>query len=300
MHKPVLLSEVVSLAREVKPRQILDVTFGRGGHTRAFLEAFPETHVTALDQDLAAIEFGKQNFKQFIQDGRLTLLHASFHDLRAQSDVLKNPFDVILMDLGVSSPQLDDPERGFSFYHDGPLDMRMNQSRDLSAAEIVNSWSEVELIEVFTRYGEIRRPHRVVRAIVQDRKTNPFSTTRQLAGLIERVEGWRRKGHHPATTYFLALRLVVNAELSGLETSLPILMQSLTPGGRLTAISFHSLEDRIIKYAFKEGREWGMPLFKKVIVPSREECVDNPRARSAKLRVFQRETGADHVQTSLE
>ncbi len=175
--------------------------------------------------------------------------HFNFHNIAE----LNQTFDVILLDLGVSSPQLDEAERGFSFYHDGPLDMRMNQQLPHTAADIVNTWPEVELIELFTELGEIRRPQRVVRAIVNDRKEKPFSTTRDLSGLIERVEGWQRKGHHPATRYFLGLRMAVNNELSGLESCLPELMRSLTPNGRLIIITFHSLEDRIVKYAFKES-----------------------------------------------
>lgn len=292
MHKPVLLEEILRLARENEPSSVLDVTFGRGGHARGFLELPSRPTVMALDQDDEAVLFGNEHFKEEIDEGRLRLIHGSFHRL---SEFLKVPefgFDVILADLGVSSPQLDQPERGFSFYHDGPLDMRMNREGKISAAEVINSWSEVELERIFREYGEIRRPHRVIRAIVQDRKAQPFTTTRQLAGLIERVEGWKKKGHHPATTYFLALRMAVNDELEGLRDCIPDLMRALSEKGRLFVITFHSLEDRIIKYAFREHPELGFPLFKKVIVPSDEECKGNPRARSAKLRVFQR--GVQH------
>lgn len=202
------------------------------------------------------------------------------------------------MDLGVSSPQLDDPERGFSFYHDGPLDMRMDPTQGTSAQEIVNTWTEVGLQRVFMELGEIPRPHRVVKAILQDRREKPFTTTSQLSQLIERVEGWRKKGRHPATQYFLALRLLVNEELDGLKESLPLLMEkALRPGGRLLVITFHSLEDRIVKNIFKDRKDLGVPVNKKVIVPSREEILENPRSRSAKLRVFSRgdnhETGVD-------
>lgn len=287
MHKPVLLREVLNFSGEIRPKRVLDGTFGRGGHTRELLALDPAAHVTALDQDLDAIAYGRDAFAAEINSGRLQLVHGSFHDLKAALGEGAGPFDAILLDLGVSSPQLDVAERGFSFYHDGPLDMRMNREQRTSAADVVNSWPEVELLNIFREYGEIRRPDRVVRAIVQDRKTAPFQTTRQLAGLIERVEGWKRKGHHPATTYFLALRMAVNNELEGLKNCLPDLMRALRPGGRLLVITFHSLEDRIIKYAFKES-ELGFPLFKKVIVPTREEQAENPRARSAKLRIFQR------------
>ncbi len=288
MHKPVLLNEVLQFCGEIHPKRILDGTFGRGGHTRAMLSLPSSPKVIALDQDLDAVKYGRDTFSAEINAGNLQILHGSFHRLNDALGAEDPGFDAILLDLGVSSPQLDVAERGFSFYHDGPLDMRMNQAPGApTAADIVNSWSEVELVDIFVRYGEIRRPQRVVRAIVQDRTTTPFTTTRQLAGLIERVEGWKRKGHHPATTYFLALRMTVNNELEGLSECIPDLMRALTEKGRLLVITFHSLEDRIIKYAFRES-DLGFPLFKKVIVPSREEQKENPRARSAKLRIFQR------------
>lgn len=291
MHKPVLLKEVLQFATEIEPSTILDGTFGRGGHSRALLEACPKAKLTAIDQDRAAIDYGTREFGELIAAGRLSLRHFNFHRLAEFSE--KN-FDVILLDLGVSSPQLDEAGRGFSFYHDGPLDMRMNQADEMTAADVINTWPEVELMSLFIKYGEIRRPHRVVRAIVNDRKETPFTTTRQLSSLIERIEGWQRKGHHPATRYFLALRMAVNNELAGLEACVPDLMRALSPRGRLIIITFHSLEDRIIKYAFRESQELGFPLVKKVIIPSREEESENPRARSAKLRIFQR--GSKHLE----
>lgn len=290
MHKPVLLDEVLAFAKDAEPRLILDGTFGRGGHTRAFLQSFPHVRVRALDQDAAAITYARE---AFAGEARLTVEQFNFHDIASLPNRPPEGFDVILLDLGVSSPQLDEADRGFSFYHEGPLDMRMNQSAQVTAADVVNSWSEVELLELFQRYGEVSRPQRVVRAIVNDRRENPFTTTRQLAGLMERVEGWRKKGHHPATRYFLALRMAVNNELSGLEACLPALMQALSEKGRLIVITFHSLEDRIIKYAFKEAPELGYPLTKKVVIPSRQETEENPRSRSAKLRVFQRAKAED-------
>lgn len=294
MHKPVLLEEVVKFISEIHPRTILDGTFGRGGHTRALLEACPDSTVLGIDQDLAAIEFGEKEMKDV---KRLSLKHFNFHNIAKLTEKPADGFDSILLDLGVSSPQLDVAERGFSFYHDGPLDMRMDQTAQETAADVVNTWPEVELLNLFTKYGEIRRPQRVVRAIVNDRKETPFTTTRQLSSLMERVEGWQKKGHHPATRYFLALRMIVNNELAGLEACLPDLMRALSPRGRLLIITFHSLEDRIIKYAFRESQELGFPLVKKVITPTREEERDNPRARSAKLRIFQRGNRNDEQET---
>lgn len=288
MHKPVLLSEVIEFAKAAKPRTLLDGTFGRGGHSRALLEEIPQLKITALDQDKAAVEYAKIAFAAPIAEKRLQVEHFNFHDIARFTQTPSEGFDVILLDLGVSSPQLDEPERGFSFYSDGPLDMRMNQDQEMTAADVINTWPEVELLDLFMKYGEVSRPQRVVRALTNDRREKPFTRTREIAELIERVEGWRKKGHHPATRYFLALRMAVNNELSGLESCVPDLMRALSAKGRLIIITFHSLEDRIIKYAFKEAQELGFPLTKKVVVPSYEETKENPRARSAKLRVFQR------------
>jgi 16S rRNA (cytosine1402-N4)-methyltransferase len=166
--------------------------------------------------------------------------------------------------------------------------MRMNQANELSAEYIVNTFSEDELNDVFKKYGEIFKPYRVTRALVHDRKENAFKTTRQLAGLIERVDGWKQKGMHPATKYFMALRLVVNRELEVVEESLAQMASRLKPGGRLCVITFHSLEDRIVKNGFKDLSNLGSPVFKKVVVPSDSECAENPRSRSAKLRIFER------------
>jgi len=288
MHKPVLLNEVLEFAAGTNPQWILDGTFGRGGHTKALMDAHPSAQVIALDQDAHAVEFAQAEFSAAIAEKRLRVERFNFHDIAQLASGPEHGFDVILLDLGVSSPQLDVAERGFSFYNDGPLDMRMNQNQELTAAEVINTWSEVELNDLFLRYGEVRRPQRVVRAIVNDRKTKPYATTRELASLMERVEGWHKKGHHPATRFFLALRMAVNNELAGLEASVPDLMRALSPKGRLIIITFHSLEDRIIKYAFREARELGFPLTKRVVIPSDEETESNPRARSSKLRVFQR------------
>ena len=288
MHKPVLLNEVLEFAAGTNPQWILDGTFGRGGHTKALMDAHPSAQVIALDQDAHAVEFAQAEFSAAIAEKRLRVERFNFHDIAQLANGPEHGFDVILLDLGVSSPQLDVAERGFSFYNDGPLDMRMNQNQELTAAEVINTWSEVELNDLFLRYGEVRRPQRVVRAIVNDRKTKPYATTRELASLMERVEGWHKKGHHPATRFFLALRMAVNNELAGLEASVPDLMRALSPKGRLIIITFHSLEDRIIKYAFREARELGFPLTKRVVIPSDEETESNPRARSSKLRVFQR------------
>lgn len=286
LHVPVMLNEIIELfkAGPENPLKMLDGTFGRGGHSAAMLERFPNLHVVGVDQDLTAIEHGEKVIEpQF--PGRLKLFHGTFAKFTEQNT---ESFDLMLLDLGVSSPQLDNPERGFSFYHNGPLDMRMNQNQKISAATMINEWDEEDLIDIFKNYGEVRSPYRVIRAILFDRQTKPFTTTHQLAGLIERVEGWRQKGKHPATQYFLGLRLRVNQELESVQESLPRMIRSLVPGGVLVVMTFHSLEDRIAKNIFKDHEDFGYRINKKVIVASDEEQKLNPRSRSAKLRGFLR------------
>lgn len=280
-HQPVLLNEVIesySIHKKKKGLSYLDGTFGRGGHFAKILEVYHPETLVACDQDITAINYGKQKYPE------ARFEHKNFYEF-AQTN--QDKFDMILIDLGVSSPQLDNAERGFSFNKDGPLDMRMNQSAGITAADLINTAEDTELVRIFTVYGEVLNPTKVVRAIVADRKIKPFQTTAQLAGLIERVDGWRKKGFHPATQYFMALRLVVNKELEVTEQAIPLFLKHLKDGGRLSVITFHSLEDRIIKNIFKDSSE-GFLVNKKVIVPSEEECTMNPRARSAKLRIFQK------------
>lgn len=282
-----MVGEIIEGFLPLKDRPNLryfDGTAGRGGHLRAVLDSFPGIEAVAMDRDPAALEAIGKLFAPEIAKGQLRLVHGNFADFSAEKFGL---FDMMLADLGVSSPQLDEAARGFSFYHEGPLDMRMDQTQELTAADVVNSWDEADLIELFRDLGEVRRPHRVAREIVHRRKSEPFTTTRQLAGLIERVDGWRKKGIHPATNYFLALRLHVNQELSLLDKGLSALQAGLKPGGRLAVLTFHSLEDRIVKNLFRHS-ELGKPVNKKVITPQRPEILANPRSRSAKLRIFER------------
>lgn len=288
MHKPVLLKQVLQVFKESpnqNPKRFLDGTFGRGGHTKAILETFDGIIGVAVDQDRDAIEFAKANFSEEINKQRLKIIASNFNELDFNS--LGN-FDFILLDLGVSSPQLDQGERGFSFYQDGPLDMRMNQDQEITAAIIVNEATESELIDIFKTYGEVFNPFRVVRAIVHDRKEKPFTSTLQLASLIERVDGWRIKGQHPATRYFMGLRIKVNEELQVVEEAIPKFINLLSDQGRFAVITFHSLEDRIVKNIFKSQLDKGILVNKKVIIADDDEIKENPRSRSAKLRVFQR------------
>jgi 16S rRNA (cytosine1402-N4)-methyltransferase len=301
-HQPVLLREVLegfSTATdskyetetkwsdrfsEGKSLRYFDGTFGRGGHYKALKMLFPQMRSYVMDQDQQAQQYALENFRSEVQSGDMIFSNENFSNF-SQSKL--GSFDMMLLDLGVSSPQLDQADRGFSFYHAGPLDMRMNQSQYATAEIIINTWDEKDLVALFQKFGEVYKPFRVVRAIVHDRKEKAFQTTDQLAGLIERVDGWRKKGMHPATQYFMALRLAVNNELEVLEKTLPLLMSSLEEGGRLAVISFHSLEDRIVKNLFRNS-DLGVPINKRVIVATDEEIEKNPRARSAKLRVFER------------
>ncbi len=296
MHIPVLLEAVVQEAQATSRAMgrglhwIVDGTFGRGGHLAPLLKEFPESRAIAVDKDLDAIAYGEAHFNS----PQVQFFHADYKEFfLRQSSLIQEltsgqGLDLILLDLGVSSPQLDLSERGFSFYHDGPLDMRMDRSQALSAKDVINYASPSELTRIFLECGEIHRSHRVVDAIVADRKTKPFATTLELAGLIERVFGWRRRGHHPATEFFLALRIHINGELEGIAHSLRAAIENLAVSGRLLLITFHSLEDRQVKNVFRSLTELGAPVYKKVIQPSYADIKKNPRCRSAKLRVFER------------
>lgn len=287
VHVPVLMNEVLEAARPFFGKSdhvFFDGTYGRGGHFREIWKRNEWKKAIINDQDQQAIKAAKSEWNQFVESGKIQISEQNFFQYIQSS---KEKLDFVLLDLGVSSPQLDQAVRGFSFNKDGPLDMRMNQNLKQSAQDIIQNSSEDELFHIFKTYGEVERPGRVVRAILNDRVERPFTNTLQLAGLIERVEGWKKKGFHPATQYFMALRLEVNQELQVIEQGIPLFIEQLQDGGRIAVITFHSLEDRIIKNLFKDN-DLGFPVNKKVIVPSDEECKMNPRARSAKLRVFQK------------
>lgn len=285
LHIPVLVTEVLEHLSPQAGESYLDLTAGYGGHAHEVLKRTKNVAKAVLvDRDEAAI---KQLQKAFNED-KPTIIHQDY--LMASKDLATKgqKFDMILADLGVSSPHLDTPNRGFAFATSGPLDMRMDQRQDLTAGELVNELDPGELATILKRYGQEPKAHSIAYKIVQNR---PITSTDQLAGVISEATGWRlKKGKiHPATRSFQALRIAVNDELSQLEKSLPIWVNLLAPEGRLVIISFHSLEDRITKRFFAEhaGNTYDAELIsltKKPVTPSSDEIVSNPRARSAKLR----------------
>jgi len=294
-HLPVLLDEVVAALAPVRGEVFVDCTLGGGGHTEALLEAV-DCRVVGLDRDPAAIRAATARLDRF--GGRFQAVHARFSDLAEVLDSLGlDAVDGVLADLGVSSAQLDDPGRGFSFRRPGPVDMRMDPGAPVSAASVVHDWSEDALADLIRRYGEEPRARRVARAIVAGR---PWSDTTTLADAIARVLGGRRGSIHPATRVFQAIRIQVNDELGELQRLLPVAVERLRPGGRLAIISFHSLEDRLVKrfVAAESGRgterdPYGRPVGL-VRLSSRTRAVKpapddpNPRARSARLRIATR------------
>lgn len=307
-HLPVLLKEAVAPLAENRGDVYVDCTLGGGGHTAALLKARPDATVYAFDRDGHMIEAARTRFREEIAAGRLHLVPANYGDIRQQlADRHVAAVDGILVDAGVSSFQLDQPERGFSFLREGPLDMRMDQTQPLTAWEVVNRWPREELERIFFEYGEERFSRKIVSRILERRDVNPVADTRSLAAIVEdclpRARGPHR-GAHPATRVFQAIRIAVNGELDGLEKLLAEIPDVLKPGGVFAAISFHSLEDRLVKERLKYlaaacvcppeipicrcGNPQGFLAQKKPILASEEELAVNPRSRSAKLRVFVR------------
>lgn len=283
-HQAVLLSHLLNLySKDNPPKHVLDCTFGRAGHSLALIKAFPKVQITAIDCDEQAIAYGSSLPE--VQSEQIKLIKQNFHTY-AKKHV--QTYDMILMDLGVSSPQLDEAHRGFSFLQDGPLDMRMDREQDITAASIINFWSEQQLIQLFKNYGDIKNPEKIVLEIIKYRKIKKFTKTIELAQLIQKNTPYVSPKKHPATTWFLALRLVVNQELEGLKDCLAQFVTLLNKEAYFVIISFHSLEDRIVKQSFrlfakqKQGRLWN----KKVLRADYKERIHNVRSRSAKMRIF--------------
>jgi 16S rRNA (cytosine1402-N4)-methyltransferase len=301
-HVSVLLKEAVE-ALAVKPGgSYVDATFGRGGHSRQILSRLgPDGRLLALDRDPAAVAAAGE-----ITDSRFSIAHAPFSELASALDGRgMAQLDGVLLDLGVSSPQLDDAGRGMSFRFDAPLDMRMDTSRGETAADFLARADEREIEEVIRDYGEERFAHAIAKALVAARREHRISGTRQLAALVEKAVRTREPGQHPATRSFQALRIFVNRELEELSLVLPQAVARLAPGGRLVVISFHSLEDRIVKRFMRDEATPRQPpkgvpvraadlppvrlrLVGRALRPSAAEVAANPRARSAVMRVAER------------
>lgn len=285
MHQPVLVAEVLDFLAGMDVRLFLDATVGLGGHTRAVLDAHPEARVIGIDRDTEMVKAAQENLKGY--GTRVALRHAAFADLGAVLDDLGAPApDAILLDLGVSSPQLDTAGRGFSFRLDGPLDMRMDRTLEGTAADLVNRLPETELGNLIYELGDERHSRRIAAVIVAERRREPIRTTARLAEIVRRAV--RGRGRiDAATRTFQALRIAVNREVEQLEKGLDAAAARLRPGGRLLVISFHSGEDRVAK-RFLRADERLLVLTKKVVQPGAAEARANPRARSAKLRVAER------------
>jgi len=306
-HVPVLLDEALEALRIDPNGTYVDATFGRGGHSRAILQRLG-THgrLLALDRDPTAVAAAAD-----ISDPRFTIVHAPFSDLgRVLDEHGIARIDGLLLDVGVSSPQIDEPARGFSFRQDGPLDMRMDPTRGPSAAQWLEEVDEDELAHIIRKYGEERFAKQVARAIVTARQAGPLTGTRQLAQVVAQAVRKREPGQDPATRTFQAIRIHVNRELEELEAALGQGLQHLAPRGRLVAIAFHSLEDRLVKQFIRRHstvpdelarlplREDQLPprplvAIGRAIRPSAAEVAANPRARSAVMRVAERVEGVE-------
>ena len=306
LHKPVLLDECIE-ALNIRPDGgYVDGTLGRAGHSREIAQRLTTGRLICIDRDTAAIDAAKERLAPWMD--RVTLIHSNFSEL---GDVLRDAgvtgVDGMLFDLGVSSPQLDDASRGFSYMQDAPLDMRMDLTASLSAYEVVNTWSGDELRRILYEYGEERYAPAIARAIVRARETAPIQTTLELVDIIKSAmpPAALREKQHPAKRSFQAIRISVNGELDALPPMLKAASDTLNPGGRLAVITFHSLEDRIIKRAMRDlargctcppefpvcicgNRPKMKVLTRKPIVSGEAELKENPRARSAKLRVAEK------------
>ena len=306
MHIPVLLKEVLKALRCQVPGIYVDCTVGAGGHTRAILAASPGNRVIGIDRDEEVLRIAKENLKEF--GDRITLIHDNFVNIDSILHGMGiRKVDGILFDLGVSSIQLESPERGFSFQKEGPLDMRMDKRESTTAADLVNHLSRKDLEDLFYKYGEERWARRIAMVIVRERNRHPITTTKDLVDIVMKAvpEPYKHRKIHPATKVFQALRIAVNKELDDLKEALIKAISLLKKGGRLCVISFHSLEDRIVKHTFKDlakgcicpphvpfcvcGRKKMVSILTpKPIIPQPEEIQLNPRARSAKMRCLEK------------
>ncbi|MFC6206095.1 MULTISPECIES: 16S rRNA (cytosine(1402)-N(4))-methyltransferase RsmH [Levilactobacillus] len=307
-HVTVLLKEAVA-GLNIDPTGVyVDCTLGGGGHSQRILEQLTTGHLYAFDQDQTAITYNEEHLKKYLDEGKLTFIKSNFRQIKeelAQRGITK--VDGILYDLGVSSPQFDEADRGFSYQHDAPLDMRMDQSQKLTAWIVVNEWEFNDLMRIFHRYGEEKFAKPIARAIERHRATAPIDTTGQLVEIIKEgiPAAARRHGGHPAKKVFQAIRIAVNDELGALEDSLEQAVSLIDLNGRISVITFQSLEDRLVKTMFREQSSLpelphGIPVIpdnlqpdyklvnRKPILPSEEELAENHRAHSAKLRILEK------------
>jgi len=306
-HETVLLHETVD-GLDIKPDGVyVDCTLGGAGHAQYLLDQLgPQGHLYAFDQDMTAINNAKLKLADYVEKGQVTFIHQNFRHLKQALEELGiSQVDGIYYDLGVSSPQLDVAERGFSYGQEARLDMRMNQEQALSAYEVVNDWPYEDLVHILYRYGEEKFAKRIARAIEERRAQRPIETTTELAEIVKMAipAATRRTGGHPAKRSFQAIRIAVNDELGAVEDSLEQALTLLKPEGRISVITFHSLEDRLVKQLFKEVSQGpevprGLPVWpgrmqapfglvnRKPIVASPEELEANNRSRSAKLRIL--------------
>ncbi|MFA5966935.1 MAG: 16S rRNA (cytosine(1402)-N(4))-methyltransferase RsmH [Patescibacteria group bacterium] len=289
LHIPVLTTEVVELLDLVPGELVVDATVGDGGHAQQLLtKVSPGGYLIGIDKDPEAVKAAYENLSHQKSNAKFVINHDSFGNL---SGIIKTAgyrgIDAILFDLGLSSRELAGT-RGFSFLRDAPLDMRFDPDAPVTAADIVNSYPKDKLANLIYEFGEERASRRIAEAIFSARHRHKITTTEQLAAIVAEAKGGRHGRIHPATQTFQALRIAVNDELGLLRTTLPVAIQLLNPGGRLAVISYHSLEDRIVKNIFRDAAKTGVVqlITKKPISPTRAEILQNPRARSAKLRVI--------------
>lgn len=292
LHVPVLCKEVVEFLNPHPQSRLIDFTAGLGGHALALLKAMgPQGHLVAVDRDKGSLDVARENLKEYIH--QCEFVHDDYRNIdRIFEQVSVKEVDGMLLDLGISSYQLDNPERGFSFNANGPLDMRMDQGSFISAFDLVNTLSEKEIASILKNFGEERWHNRIAHFLIEERSRKPISSTRDLRDAILRAIPARFKQQriHPATRTFQAIRIAVNRELEALDIILDKCINYLSTGGRICVISFHSLEDRIVKQKFKRMMQEGKfkLLTKKPIEPGEEDVFLNPRARSAKMRVAER------------
>lgn len=307
-HVTVLLNEAIDNLNVKPDGTYVDATLGGGGHSQLLASRLTTGKLWSFDQDITAINYNKEHLATELAEGKVAFIQNNFRNLRdALAEVGVTEIDGIVYDLGVSSPQFDDGQRGFSYNYDAPLDMRMNQSQELTARTVVNEWDFHDLLRILSRYGEEKFAKQIARAIERQREIQPIETTFELVEVIKSAipAAARRTGGHPAKRSFQAIRIAVNDELGVVEESLAQALDMLKVGGRISVITFHSLEDRLVKTMFKEETAVpelpaGLPIIpdemqpdyklvtRKPILPSEEEMANNHRAHSAKLRVIER------------